>query len=96
MKTPISFWFTVNGTIVLLFGTITGCAAPQVVYRDMKIPIPVPCIEATLVPASPVIPKNNDLLALDDYALVLQLATDRLELLRHNGELSALIKVCIK
>lgn len=84
------------GTILVLFGTISGCAAPQVVYREVKIPIPSPCIKMSDIPAIPVIPNNTQLLALDDYAFVLQLATDRLELLRHNGELSALIQACIK
>jgi hypothetical protein len=84
------------GTILLLFGTISGCATPQVVYKEVKIPVPVPCVVSGAVPATPDIPTNSVLNQLDDYAFVLQLATDRLELLRHNGELHALIKACIK
>ena len=80
--------------LVLLVLLLSGCTTT--VYRDVKIPIPVPCIEASGLPARPVIPDNNALAALDDYRLVLQLATDRLELLRHNGELSALIQACVK
>ena len=80
--------------LVLLVLLLSGCTTT--VYRDVKIPIPVPCIEASGLPARPVIPDNHALAALDDYRLVLQLATDRLELLRHNGELSALIQACVK
>ncbi len=80
--------------LILIALLLSGCTTT--VYRDVKVPIPVPCVEASGLPAAPVIPNNDALSALDDYRLVLQLATDRLELLRHNGELSALLKACVK
>ena len=74
-----------------------GCESlPQVEIREVKVPIAVPCIKSADVPVTPKILSNENLNVLDDFDLVIQIASERLDLLKHTGELSALIKACIK
>ena len=73
-----------------------GCAAHLPVPKEVKVPIPVPCIEAKDVPQAPPIVTNPELLKLDEYSFVLTIYTERQDLRRYSAEQAALIEACIK
>ena len=72
-----------------------GCATEGVVYKEVKIPVAVPCLKEADVPKAVVVVDNPGLGALDDYSLVLTVYSERLQLMKHTGELHALIQACI-
>lgn len=77
---------------LLLLG---GCAAQQVVVPQVvKVPVPVPCMEA--LPEPPAVAGDAELLALDDYGLVLTVARDRKRLEAAYAELRAAAQACVK
>lgn len=70
---------------------LSGCAAvPESV--TVHVPVPVSCIE--VVPVRPSLLSDAQLLALDDYALVLSLAHDRRVRQGYQAELEAVIAGC--
>lgn len=72
-----------------------GCGGREVVVPEVvKVPVPVPCLEA--LPEAPVIAGDAELLDLDDYALVLTVARDRKRLEVAYGELRAAAIACLK
>lgn len=77
--------------MVFLSGCETLPQVPEV--RIVKVPIVQPCVKD--LPLSPRISTNQELNVLDDYALVIQLQVERLDLLKFSGEQSALLKACL-
>lgn len=69
-----------------------GCAADPPLPREVKVPVPVPCI--TQVPARPDLQPDAWLAELDDYQLVLELARDRRLRQAYQAELEAAIAGC--
>ena len=61
----------------LIFAVVwlTGCATSPEIPREVRVPVPVPCIERP--PVKPSMLSDAELLALDDYGLVIALARDR-------------------
>ena len=71
-----------------------GCAGSPAVPEVVKIPVPVPCLER--LPNAPTTATEAELLALDDYRLVLTLAKDRAAVLASYLELRAAAQACVK
>ena len=80
--------FVFHASIILLAGCASGPVVPEVV----RVPVPVPCIEAT--PAKPVFLSDSDLLALDDFGLVVSLARERRLYQGYTAEIEAVIAGC--
>ena len=74
---------------------LAACATPQPRTEtvEVKIPVPVACLPAEQ-PGRPAIATNEQLLALSDYDLVLELAAERGELIAYIGQLETLVKGC--
>ena len=73
---------------------LAGCASDPKLPEVVRVPVPVACIEA--LPEAPETARDAELLALDDYRLVLTLARDRAALAASYGELRALAEACVK
>lgn len=54
---------------------LAGCASGPLIPKEVRVPVPVSCIERP--PVRPSMLSDAELLALDDYALVIALARDR-------------------
>jgi hypothetical protein len=73
---------------------VAGCAGSPAVPQVVRIPVPVPCLET--LPDRPAVAGDADMLALDDYRLVLTLARDRASLKASYEELRAAAAACVK
>jgi hypothetical protein len=73
---------------------LAGCASDHKLPEVVRVPVAVPCIER--IPEEPETARDADLLALDDYRLVLTLARDRAALAASYGELRALAEACVR
>lgn len=82
-------WLGVLLLIVVL--AIAGCSSLPV-PREIRVPVPVPCIDRT--PERPSMLSDQELLALDDYALVVSLARDRRIRQGYEAELEATLEGC--
>lgn len=76
---------------LLLAAMLSGCATKEVIV-EVRVPVPVPCIAT--VPREPVLATDAELLAMDDYRLLLTIARERLTLIGHSGELAAIVTAC--
>lgn len=77
---------------------LAGCATPaplvKVVTKEVRVPVPTPCLNAADLPRAPVLQSDAALLALDDYGLVLELAAERAELRAYAEKVQPLLEVC--
>ena len=80
--------------VVSLCCIAAGCATQVQIPTVVKVPVPVPCLDR--LPDAPATASDADLLALDDYGLVLTLARDRASLTAAYGELRAVAQACVK
>ncbi|HEX6992395.1 MAG TPA: hypothetical protein VF151_10935 [Gemmatimonadales bacterium] len=67
---------------------------PRTETVEVKVPVPVACLDASQLPKAPVLQSKTALASLDDYNLVLEIAAEREELIAYAGELEALLSVC--
>ncbi len=75
-----------------MLAILAGCASSPQIPREVRVPIPVPCISQA--PVRPALLSDQDLLALDDYGLVLGLARDRRLRQAYEAQLEAAIAGC--
>jgi hypothetical protein len=78
----------------LCCAAITGCATQVQIPEKVLVPIPVACLDR--LPDAPSVSKDAELLALDDYALVLTIASERKLLEVAYGELRAVAQACVR
>ena len=84
-----------HAAIPALILALSGCMGQQVVVpKEVKVPVPVACIDA--LPPAPQVASDAELLAMDDFDLVLRLALDRKRLEASYGELRALAGACVR
>lgn len=83
-------------TLIALVLLLAGCdtTPPRPEVRVVKVPVAVPCLKRSELPVAPKTASNQDLNALGDFDLVLQIAAERLDLLKFSGEQSAVLKAC--
>lgn len=79
--------------ILLLFGLLAlpGCASLEI-PKETLVPVAVPCIERP--PVKPSMMSDEELLALDDFGLVIALARDRRIRQGYEAELEATLEGC--
>jgi len=75
------------GAVALL---LAGCATPDPV--TIRVPVPIKCIDR--VPERPYLRTDAELLAMDDFELVLSLARDRRLFQGYTAELEAVVEGC--
>lgn len=75
-----------------------GCASTRepAVPREVRVPVPVPCVAREDIPARPEIPGARELLALDRYERTLALWTAHARLERYAAELEAIVEACAR
>jgi len=71
---------------------LAGCASSIEIPREVRVPIPIPCIDRA--PVRPSLLSDAELLALDDYALVIALARDRRVRQGYEAELESAVEAC--
>lgn len=78
-----------------LAGVLGGCSEPRIVYKpvEVRVPVPVSCIDR--LPERPALRSDADLIALDDYGLVIALGRDRIAAAQYIRELEALLPPCL-
>jgi len=79
------------GIILLLVGC-NGTLPP--VPKTVLVPVPVPCLDK--LPERPVFLSDATLSGLDDFAFVIELRRDQLELRGHVAVLTATLQACLK
>ena len=70
---------------------LSGCASP--LPQTVSVPVAVSCLPAN-VHALPAISTDAELATLQDYALVLRIAAERLDLLSYARQADAIIAAC--
>lgn len=73
-------------------GLLAGCSTIPEAPKEVRVPVAVPCIERP--PVKPSLMSDAELLALDDYGLVIALARDRRIRQGYIGELEATVEGC--
>lgn len=76
------------GSLLLLAGCASGPHVPEVV----RVPVPIPCIQES--PSKPVFLSDAELLALDDFGVVVSLARERRLYQGYVAELEATVAGC--
>lgn len=69
-----------------------GCSIVPTAPKEVRIPIPISCIDRP--PAKPSMLSDAELLALDDYGLVIALARDRRVRQGYQAQMEAAIEGC--
>lgn len=81
-------------------GSLAGCgtvpAAPEPVVRtvEIRVPVPVPCIDAAAIPARPAVNTLDEILALPNAVAVGVLMTQHNLLLAYAGEMEGAMTGC--
>lgn len=78
--------------IVWILVCCAGCSSVPVAPKEVRIPIPISCI--TQSPTKPSMLSDAELLAMDDYGLVIALARDRRIRQGYEADLEAMLEGC--
>lgn len=79
--------------LLLLLAGCNGSLPPA--PREVRVPVPVPCVERSEIPAKGFL-DDKALAAMDDFRLVISLRTDQLAQRVWIETTSALLEACIK
>lgn len=77
---------------ILVSCALAGCASGPQIPKEVRVPVPVSCIDQ--VPQRPSMLSDAELLALDDYGLVIALARDRRVRQGWEATIEALLEGC--
>lgn len=78
--------------IVWILVCCAGCSTVPTAPKEVRVPVPVKCIDQ--VPQRPSMLSDGELLAMDDYGLVIALARDRRIRQGYEIELETLVQGC--
>lgn len=76
---------------ILILG-LAGCASTVEIPKEVKVPVPVPCVQER--PQRPPLLSDAELLALDRYKRTHALWGDRIERQRYQSELETVVEGC--
>ena len=82
---------TVRIVLILSVLLVSGCSK-LVVPETVEVPIPVPCVKS--LPDKPNFKSDTELVELDDYSLVIALASERLVYRSYSEKLEVLLMGC--
>lgn len=75
---------------------LSGCLQTiQTVPTEVRVPVPVPCLERSQLPQTPKVLTNQELLKLNDHDFVLELGISRTVLTQYASEQRALLEACV-
>ena len=87
----------INTALILMSSVIfSACQSIPETPKEVRIPVPVPCLAAADVPKSPTFVTDAALAAMPDGDLILSLATDRRQNQGYRAEMEAVIAGCVK
>jgi hypothetical protein len=72
--------------------SIAGCSNLPSVPDIVRVPVPVPCLDSA--PVRPALLSDAELLALDDFELIVSLAKDRRQRQGYEATLEAAVAGC--
>ncbi len=74
---------------------LASCSTePVTVPREVKVPVPVPCVDAAKRPKAPHLRSSADLLAMDRGTRTIATWSDRLKMEIYLAELEAVVEGC--
>ncbi len=76
--------------------TLSACVSTQTLPSVVKVPVPVPCLQADAMPAKPDTLSEVEILALDDYRATLTTWAQMLKLRAYAERASALLTGCAR
>ena len=80
-------------TTLLVLPLLTSCAS-WLPVKEVKIPVPTPCLAKEQVPLKPTFVKNDDFKAMSDYQLVASLWLDRSQRADYIERLEIVVSAC--
>lgn len=80
--------------LVACLGGLAGCTASVQVPEQVRVQVPVPCLEAARRPQKPVLRTESDLLAMDRYRRTLAAWSDLRKHEIYAAELEAIVEGC--
>lgn len=75
---------------------ISGCASIPNPPKEVRIPVPVPCLSASDLPEKPDFVTDAALSVMTDGDLILSLAADRRQNQGYRAELEAVLAGCVR
>lgn len=75
---------------------LSGCASIPDAPKEVRIPVPVPCLSASDLPEKPNFVTDAALSVMTDGDLILSLAADRRQNQGYRSELEAVLAGCVK
>ena len=91
-KLPDRPAFPSRATVMLAALGLLGCSSVPVAPKEVRVPVTVSCIEQA--PQRPSMMSDQELLALDDYGLVVALARDRRIRQGYQAVLESVVEGC--
>lgn len=88
--------FSLNnlGIIFACYAALAGCASTVEVPKEVRVPVPVPCIRPEQLPERPQFMTDADILAFDSYRRTWALWLDRALRQAYEAQLEAVAKGC--
>lgn len=81
---------------MLLCVMAAGCSTMPDAPKEVRIPVPVPCLSASDLPKKPDFVTDAALSVMTDGDLILSLAADRRQNQGYRAELEAVLAGCVK
>lgn len=81
-------------TIILACLALAACETGVRVPEEIKIEVPVPCVNAEDRPKAPAVRTESDLLAMDRYRRTIAAWSDLKRLEAHAAKLEAIVEAC--
>ena len=75
---------------------LAGCSGQPILPATVKVPVPIPCLEAAELPKLPPVRTDAEILALPDYQSVIAVWVDRIKMRDALAERDALLIACAR
>lgn len=82
-----------NYHMVILLLALGGCATLAETPKEVRIPVPIPCIRGDL-PKTPAFLTDQQLTELGDYQFVIELWADRAQRQAYEDTLTSVLEAC--
>lgn len=88
--------FKLKSCVFIAMLSTYGCSTIPEPPKEVMIPVPVPCLSASDLPAKPDFVTDAALSVMTDGDLILSLAADRRQNQGYRAELEAVLTGCVK
>jgi hypothetical protein len=87
-------WASPTRSAIILLATLAGCSGPLRIPTEVKVPVPIACVDPADRPQRPELVTDAELLAMDYYKRTLALWADRIERQIYQAKLEAVVEGC--